>query len=349
MDIVFRRIETPRLGIGVRERAGKKGEPVLFIHGNASSSLFWAETLKALPEDFKGIACDLRGYGDTDPLPVSAPLGLGDMVEDVLGLIETEGLAPVHIAGHSMGCGVAMKLAIELAPKGSIRSLALIDPVSPFGFSGTKDEKGTPCFEDGAPAGAGGVSPEFVQLIKDQYSGTEKPMAPLNVLRQFYFNPPYVPREEEDLLKSLLSTRIGEDWYPGDALPSLNWPGTCPGKRGVVNAFSGKYFNASAIADAPCNFPILWVRGGEDKIVSNNSLFDVAVLGSLGVIPGWPGMEVCPPQPMIDQTEYVLARFEQRGGIVERHVIPGAGHSPFIEKPDIFNPLFHSFLKRNTG
>lgn len=31
------------------------------------------------------------------------------------------------------------------------------------------------------------------------------------------------------------------------------------------------------------------LRGTEDQVVSHRSLFDLATLGELGVIPGWPG------------------------------------------------------------
>ena len=35
--------------------------------------------------------------------------------------------------------------------------------------------------------------------------------------------------------------------------------------------------------------PITWLRGTEDQVVSNRSLLDLATLGELGVMPGWPG------------------------------------------------------------
>src|SRR5438874_4846524 len=45
--------------------------------------------------------------------------------------------------------------------------------------------------------------------------------------------------------------------------------------------------------------PVLWVRGADDVIVSDTSLYDLAYLGSLGAIPGWPGEQTWPPQPMV--------------------------------------------------
>jgi pimeloyl-ACP methyl ester carboxylesterase len=50
----------------------------LFVHGNVSSALFWQPTMLALPEPYRPLAIDLRGFGDTDPEPVDATRGLGD-------------------------------------------------------------------------------------------------------------------------------------------------------------------------------------------------------------------------------------------------------------------------------
>ncbi|HHH42410.1 MAG TPA: alpha/beta hydrolase [Chloroflexi bacterium] len=335
--------QTARLKMHVLTAGPEEGTPVLFIHGNGSSSTFWEETMLALPEGFRGIAPDMRGYGDTEPLPVDATLGLGDMVEDVRSLVEAMGLGKFHIVGHSMGGGVVMKYAI--AYPDDLLSITLVYTMSPYGYSGSKDVDGTPCHEDGAPAGAAGVNPDFVKLMAAGERGTENPMAPRNVMRQFYFKPPFIPEREEDLLSSMLSTRVGEDWYPGDSVPSEHWPGAAPGKRGVINAISRKYFDASGIVEIEPKPPVLWIRGADDLVVSNNAMWDIAALGAMGFVPGWPGPDDSPPQPMLDQTRAVLERYQAKGGSYKEVVIADAGHCPFIEKPGEFNAAFHAFLR----
>jgi pimeloyl-ACP methyl ester carboxylesterase len=79
--------------------------------------------------------------------------------------------------------------------------------------------------------------------------------------------------------------------------------------------------------------PITWVRGDADVIVSDTSLFDLAYLGSLGLVPGWPGTDSCPPQPMVAQTRAVLDRYVAAGGTYREVVYAGCGHSPHIERP----------------
>ncbi len=291
---------------------------------------------------YKNFLRNIYWDGETDPEPVDATLGLEDMVLDVIGLVDSLGLDRFHLVGHSMGGGVAMKIAIRVPER--IQSLTLVDTMSPYGYTGTKDEMGTPCYDDGAPAGAGGVNPEFVRLLGEGYTGTEEQMEPRNVFRQFYVKPPFLPDREDALIASMLSTRVGEDWYPGDVAPSEHWPTAAPGTKGIVNAFSGKYFDASGIVEISPKPPVLWVRGAEDQIVSDNAMFDIQALGALGAVPGWPGAEECPAQPMVKQTEAVLSTYEKNGRSVERVVIDDAGHSPFIEKPAEFNEAFHRFL-----
>lgn len=340
--ITSRMIPTPHLTIHALTCGAADGQPVLFIHGNGSSATFWEETMVALPVGFRGIAPDLRGYGDTEPLPVDATLGLDDMVADVLALADALMLPTFHLVGHSMGGGIAMKIAI--ARPTAVRSLTLVDSMSPYGYSGSKDVAGTPCYADGAPAGAGSVNPEFVRLMAEKNRDTDNPASPRNVLRQFYVKPPFLPAREEELLSSMLSLRIGEDWYPGSVQPSAHWPTVAPGERGIVNAFSRKYFDASALADITPKPPVLWLRGADDNIVSNNAFWDIAALGAMGLVPGWPGLDDCPPQPMLDQLRAVLQRYADGGGDVMEAVIDDAGHSPFLERPEEFNQLFHTFI-----
>jgi len=235
-----------------------------------------------------------------------------------------------------------MKCAI--ARPSDLLSLTLVDSMSPYGYSGCMGEDGKPCHDDGAPAGAGSVNPDFIRLMAAKDRGLENPSSPRNVLRQFYVKPPFVPQREEELLSSMLSLRIGEDWYPGDSVPSPHWPGAAPGTRGIVNAFGRKYFYAGDLANIEPKPPILWIRGADDLIVSNNALWDIAALGALGFVPGWPGVEDCPPQPMVDQLRAVLEQYKANGGSYREEVIAGAGHSPFLEKPPEFNALLHAFL-----
>jgi pimeloyl-ACP methyl ester carboxylesterase len=147
-------------------------------------------------------------------------------------------------------------------------------------------------------------------------------------MRTFFWSPRYTAPDEDELISEVLLTRVGEDYYPGGSTPSENWPGVAPAPRGVNNAMSPAWCNTSGFGDVARPAPVLWIRGDEDPVVSDASMFDFGTLGRLGVVPGWPGDEVYPPQPMIAQSRGV---FERRH--VREVVLHEVGHGPHIERP----------------
>jgi pimeloyl-ACP methyl ester carboxylesterase len=191
------------------------------------------------------------------------------------------------------------------------------------------------------------VNPDFPRLMAAGDRGTDNPQAsPRVVMNSFYWKPPFVPAREEDLLSSLLSQHTGEDSYPGDFVPSENWPNVAPGLWGPINAVSPKYTkDIRHLVEAGVKVPVLWIRGSDDQIVSDNSLFDFGTLGALGAVPGWPGADVFPPQPMVSQTRAVLDQYAATGGSYQEHVIEDTAHTPYVEKPEAFYTAFHAHIR----
>jgi pimeloyl-ACP methyl ester carboxylesterase len=337
--IAERLVTTSRLTVHIRE-AGSGHIPVVLIHGNCSSGVFFEDLMRSLPPQYRAIAPDLRGYGDTEALPVDGSRGCGDWADDLHALVEALDLKQFHLAGWSMGGGICMRYALDHADH--IRSLTLIDPMSPFGFGGTKDVAGTPNAPDFAGTGGGVVNGDFVKALAAADRSSDGANAPRNVMNTFYVKPPFrgTPEQEERWLSGMLSTRTGLDFYPGDLTPSANWPMAAPGRRGFANAMSAQYHNVAAFQEIAPKVPVLWVRGADDQIVSDTSFFDLAFLGSLGYVSGWPGAEACPPQPMVSQMRAVLEAYRAKGGTYEEVVIADAGHSPFLEKPEEFKAAF---------
>ncbi len=311
------------------------GTPVLLVHGNCSSAAFWQPLLRHLPAGLRIVAPDLRGYGRSETAPVDATRGLRDFADDVAALLDwcyPDG-QPVTVAAHSMGCGVAMQLLVDHPDR--VRAMLLEAPLSPYGFGGTRDLDGTPTTADFAGTGGGTGNPDFVRRIAEQDRGEDGPTSPLSVLRTAYVaDPASLGEDEQLLLDTVLSTAIGDDNYPGDSKPSANWPGMAPGDRGVLNTMAPNHFNIAAdLVALPAKPPITWVRGAKDAIVSDTSFFDLAYLGQLGVVPGWPGEQACPPQPMVSQTRVVLDRYAATGGSYAEVVYQNCGHSPHVECP----------------
>jgi pimeloyl-ACP methyl ester carboxylesterase len=339
-------IDTNRIKTHVLFSGPEAGTPVLFLHGNASSATYWEEIMLKLPEGFRGIAPDLRGYGDTEDKLIDATRGMGDWVDDLLALLDTLKIETFHVVGHSMGGTIVFGLVAAAADR--VLSGTLVNPGSPYGFGGSKGIDGQPVYEDCGGSGGGVVNPDFARLMGEGDRGTDNPQAsPRVVMNSFYWKPPFVPEREEDLLSSLLTEKIGPQKYPGDSVPSENWPNVAPGKYGPINALSPKYVGDSVdrfIAASP-KPEILWVRGEADQVVSDTSFFDLGTLGQLGFVPGWPGEEVYPPQPMVSQTRHVLDMYQEKGGSYTEVVMEDTAHSPYTEKPDEFMEIFTDVLK----
>ncbi|HVK23516.1 MAG TPA: alpha/beta hydrolase [Actinokineospora sp.] len=341
--ITARRVSTDRLTMNILE-TDRTGDPVVFVHGNVSSSLFWQRPMLDLPTGYRPIAVDLRGFGDTDPEPVDASRGLSDYADDVAALLDALDLGPVHLVGWSMGGGVALRLLRDRPA--SVRTLTLVNPVSPFGFGATRGEAGDLVDPNGAGSGAGGANPEFVKMIADGITSDDSPFAPRTIMHAFYFKPPFEPADADVYVTSMLTTKTGDPHYPGDTTPTDAWPGAAPGTHGVLNAMSPNHFRIDDLHTIDPKPPIRWIRGSDDQIVSDTSMFDLAYLGSLGAIPGWPGAETHPPQPMVAQTRAVLDQYAAAGGTYDEILVEDCGHTPHLEKPAEFDAALHGLLAK---
>ena len=340
-----KRITTDRLEIAYLD-AGTGNTPIVLLHGNTSSSLFFQDFMLALAATRRYIiyAPDMRGFGDTQALPINATRGLRDFSDDLSSLAQALGLTAFHLFGWSMGGNVAMQSAID--SPGTLSTLTLQAPGSPFGFGGTKGPEGTPIWPDFAGSGGGTANPEFVQRIGQGDRGSEQ-FSPRTVMNTFYFKPPFrvAPDREEIYVTSLLSCKVAEGIYPGDMTPSKNWPNVAPGTQGPNNALSPKYLNQAMFATITHHLPVLWICGVDDQIVSESSLFDFGFLGQLGAVPGWPGPEVYPAQPMISQIRAVFKNYQANGGYYREVILTDCGHSPHIEKQEEVLKLFTEFVE----
>jgi pimeloyl-ACP methyl ester carboxylesterase len=338
-------ITTERLTTRVLVAGPDGGISVLFLHGNASSATWWEETMVALPPQFRGIALDQRGFGDAGyDKKVDATRGAGDWADDAVALLDALEIAQVHVAGNSLGGVVVWRLLADYPQR--LLTATVVDTGSPYGFGGTKDVDGTPCYPDFAGSGGGLSNPELIKRLAEQDRGMDSRFSPRLALRTLLVKPPFIPPREEDLLSAMFTTHLGPQDNPGDFVPSPNWPFVAPGVWGAANALSPKHTgDVTRLIAAQPKVPVLWVRGSHDLAVSDAAASDPGLLGKLGVIPDWPGEDIYPPQPMLGQTRTVLERYVAAGGWYQEVVIQDAGHVPFIEKPGEFNAVLHAHLE----
>lgn len=228
-------IATSRLRNHVLSSGPGDAPALVLVHGNVSSARFFAETMAALGESWHCIAADLRGFGASERAPIDARSGLRDFADDLHALLAETGLVPggqrVHLLGWSLGAGVVMQYTMD--HPGAVASIVLESPMSPFGFGGTRDTGGTPCWPDFAGSGGGTANPEMVRRIAAGDRSAGDAASPRRVLTSLYGRELGVPADVEDaLVDGMLEMATGDDYYPGDQVPSPNWPGTAPGSRG---------------------------------------------------------------------------------------------------------------------
>ncbi|GAB4456315.1 MAG: alpha/beta hydrolase [Armatimonadaceae bacterium] len=88
--------------------------PILFLHGLGCSARVWEPTMRELRH--RNICCpsvapDLPGYGHS-PGPSKA-LSMPDLADWCLRFMDARGMERVHLVGNSMGCQVALTLALR--------------------------------------------------------------------------------------------------------------------------------------------------------------------------------------------------------------------------------------------
>src|SRR5436190_6766912 len=122
--------------------SGAGNIPIVLVHGNCSSSLFFQDFMLALAGTgrYQVYAPDMRGYGDSETLPVDATRGMRDFSDDLHAFARTFGLNSFHLLGWSLGGNIVMQYAMDYP--GTLRTLTLESPGSPFGFGGTKGAEG---------------------------------------------------------------------------------------------------------------------------------------------------------------------------------------------------------------
>jgi pimeloyl-ACP methyl ester carboxylesterase len=85
------------------------GDCVLLIHGHPFDRTLWSPQLTALRDDFRVLAPDLRGFGQSPVTPHRVTMR--EYASDLIGLLDDLGIAQAAVVGLSMGGLVAMELA----------------------------------------------------------------------------------------------------------------------------------------------------------------------------------------------------------------------------------------------
>jgi pimeloyl-ACP methyl ester carboxylesterase len=103
---------------------GKVGaEPLILLHGLSGSSRWWKRNVLAFAEEFRVVVPDLIGFGRTrirGPFP-----GFSRIAEVLAEWMDTLGLCPADVVGHSMGGQISVHLAARFPER--VNRLVLVD------------------------------------------------------------------------------------------------------------------------------------------------------------------------------------------------------------------------------
>ena len=88
-----------------------RGEPVILLHGSGGEGARWMPTIKGLAPDFRVIALDQIGFGQSDkPLTIYHS---GVFSGFLTAFMKAVGVQKASLVGQSMGAGVALHTAVH--------------------------------------------------------------------------------------------------------------------------------------------------------------------------------------------------------------------------------------------
>ena len=116
------RVDLGRISLAVNEWPGK-GAPVVCIHGLTANHTCWASVADILTPDYRLIAYDLRGRGESDK--PAAGYDLETHGQDLLALLDHFGLKRAVLVGHSLGAHIALRVAAHHSAR--VSKLVLVD------------------------------------------------------------------------------------------------------------------------------------------------------------------------------------------------------------------------------
>jgi pimeloyl-ACP methyl ester carboxylesterase len=104
-----------------------RGEAVVLLHAGGTSSAHWRKIAPLLQSQFRLVAPDLIGFGETESWREERELTHDDQAGLVRQIVRRATDGPVHLVGHSYGGAVAVRFALHYPE--SVKSMTLIEPV----------------------------------------------------------------------------------------------------------------------------------------------------------------------------------------------------------------------------
>ncbi|VEP13716.1 Haloacetate dehalogenase H-1 [Hyella patelloides LEGE 07179] len=121
---------------------GGEGYPLLLLHGYPQNYYMWHKIYDRLSQEFTIIITDLRGYGNSEKLPVtpdSRNYSKRVMAKDQVEVMSSLGYDRFYLVGHDRGARVAHRLTLDHPQR--VQKLALLDIVPTYQLYTTTDRE----------------------------------------------------------------------------------------------------------------------------------------------------------------------------------------------------------------
>ena len=119
----FEIFTSQRLTLSYAEWGDPTAPPLLLVHGGRDQKRSWDRVAGRLSQDYRVIAHDLRGHGQSDWVS-DGDYGVMDHVYDLASLVETLKLEQFTLIGHSLGGNIALRYA-GLYPEKIVKLVAI--------------------------------------------------------------------------------------------------------------------------------------------------------------------------------------------------------------------------------
>jgi len=117
-------------GIGLEVLDQGEGEVVLLIHGLGSNKADWDLQKNSFSEEYRILAPDLRGHGNSTKPQNKDAYGIPQIAEDMKLLLQELGIEHCMVVGFSMGGAIAFEMAVTY--KNLITKMVIVNTAPDF-------------------------------------------------------------------------------------------------------------------------------------------------------------------------------------------------------------------------
>jgi len=230
-----------------------QGELFLLLHGFPEGAESWSKQIDALAKaGFLAVAPDMRGYGLSDAPDAVNGYAIGNLVEDVAGLMKAFGRNDAHVAGHDWGAIVAWFFASR--HPAMVKTLTVLSVGHPAAIAAASREDE----DQRARSSYVGL---FLQEGKAEHVLAAEEYRRLKGMFAFGPNPDAVPHDVIDHFVRSLSR-------PGRLTAALNY------YRANLSAGGGAW--AALAGEVTITMPTVLVWGDEDPALGRRGAEDTA-------------------------------------------------------------------------